>query len=380
MPFKLIDTTLRDGEQAPGIVFDYKDKYKIATLLDQLGIEEVEIGTPALGLQEINDIRKLISCNFNFRTLVWSRALAKDIIEASKTKADGINISFPVSEIQLNALEKDYHWIRSDLPFLIQLAKDHFEFVAVGAQDASRAAPDFLDEYIGICKENEADRVRIADTVGILNPIRTHKLMLHIKEKFPLMTFEFHGHNDLGMATGNSLSAILAGTDAVSVTVNGLGERAGNTALEELIMASIVSAGFEPVYHLEKLNHLCTLVSQLSNRPIPVNKSITGILAFKHESGIHCNSLSKNKLTYQPFDNTSIGNENYEICIGKHSGKASIKQFFKNKKIKISDEECNLILYQVKQLSCSTKGLVSAPQLIELYRKLSKSRNLITIQ
>ncbi|MGK7396577.1 MAG: homocitrate synthase/isopropylmalate synthase family protein [Candidatus Cyclobacteriaceae bacterium M3_2C_046] len=371
MKCSIIDTTLRDGEQAPGVVFNWKDKLQIACELEKLGIEEVEIGTPALSSTESGEISRLIECQFNFKTLVWSRARTADILQASQTRADGINISFPVSTIQLSALEKNYDWVRLQLPRIIRTAKDHFSFVAVGAQDASRANAHFLEEYVSICLQQGVNRVRIADTVGVFNPQTTYQLMHKLKSRFGSIQFEFHGHNDLGMAVGNAVSAILAGTDAVSATINGIGERAGNVPLEELLMALKVSARMNMTYDLKQLKHVSDLVANLSGRPLALNKPVTGSMAFCHESGIHCSSLIKDKNTYQPFDETIIGNSMINFYFGKHSGKAILKHYFlKAQRVNLSDQDCTTLLKQVKELAQNQKGQVTPAQLNQLFLQL----------
>lgn len=167
----LIDTTLRDGEQAPGVVFSLNDKMEIAQKLDELGIPELEIGTPAMGGPEQHDIKSLLNQGFSFDATCWARAIKADLDAALKCGAKRINFSFPVSDIQLKTIGKDRNWVWAQLPEIMNFAIDNFEFVAVGAQDASRANQIFLNEYIQAATFYGAKRVRIADTVGILNPV-----------------------------------------------------------------------------------------------------------------------------------------------------------------------------------------------------------------
>ncbi len=363
--FHLIDSTLRDGEQAPGVVFTLHEKLRIASLLDLCGVKEVEVGTPAMGGNEINDIREIVRAGFNFDKLCWARSKEFDIEESAKTGANRINISFSVSDIQLAAMGRDKNWILKQVRPLIEFARQRFDFIAVGAQDASRANRDFLNEFIAACISENVNRIRLADTVGILNPFSTAELFTSISKKFPLANFEFHGHNDLGMATANALAAFMSGANAVSATVNGLGERAGNTCLEEIAVALKVSSESDSGIQLPQLQQLCKYVSEFSNQPIHPSKPVTGNNICLHESGIHCKSLLRDELSYQPFRAEEIGKKP-EMVIGKHSGKAAIQNYFRNKKIELNDADTLILTEQVKRLSTTKKRALHDDELLFL--------------
>lgn len=216
----IIDSTLRDGEQAPGVVFTLDEKLRIAALLEDCGVKEVEVGTPAMGEGEVRMIREIVNSGFRFDKLCWARAKEFDIEESAKTGANRINISFSVSDIQLSAMGRNTDWVMKQIQPMIAFARQRFDFVAIGAQDASRANRDFLNEFIAACLAERVDRIRLTDTVGILNPFSTAQFFSSVSEKFPFVDFEFHGHNDLGMATANSVSALLSGAQSVSATIN----------------------------------------------------------------------------------------------------------------------------------------------------------------
>ncbi len=363
----LIDSTLRDGEQAPGVVFTLGEKLRIADLLDTCGVKEVEVGTPAMGLDEQEAIRQIVRSGFRFDKLCWARAKESDIEDSAKTGANRINISFSVSDIQLLAMGKNTSWVMKQLRPLISFARRRFDFVAVGAQDASRANREFLDEFISACVAEGVDRIRIADTVGILNPFSTAKLFSEISQKFPRTDFEFHGHNDLGMATANSVSAFLSGAQSASATINGLGERAGNACLEELAVALKVSAGINTGINLQEIQEICGYVAKVSSRKIHESKPITGEMVCRHESGIHCRSLIENKLSYQPFHAEEIGRST-EMVIGRHSGISSIHQFFQAHDIVLSKPELESALSKAKKLALKNKRSLNRTEIFELLK------------
>lgn len=343
----IIDTTLRDGEQTPGVVFSPGEKMKIAELLDSLGVQEVEAGTPAIGCHERDAIREISSAGFSFLTSCWCRATAGDIQMASKLGTQAINISLPVSDVQISTLNKTRSWVLKELPRAIEFARQYFPHVTMGAQDASRANPDFLNTFISLASEAGAGRIRIADTVGLLDPQETYNLLLLLNRTFPEVQFEFHGHNDLGMATANAIMAIKAGTKCISATVNGLGERAGNSALEE-ILAYMQFKMEDLRYNTREINQLCSYVSGITESSIPVNKAITGKNAFRHESGIHTSSIIRNVNSYQILNPLDFGVSPTSFSFGKHSGKNAIIHFFKSLDYPINGDVAAFILKKMK--------------------------------
>ncbi|TCO07138.1 homocitrate synthase/isopropylmalate synthase family protein [Natronoflexus pectinivorans] len=365
-----IDTTLRDGEQAPGVVFDLAEKMAICHLLDRTGITEVEIGTPAMGNKEINEIRYLCSSGFGFITTAWCRASIDDILAASRCGTDGVHISFPVSDILLNSMNRNRVWVMKNIKELLARALDLFPFVTVGAQDGSRCETSFLNEFIDAAEKYGAARIRIADTVGTLTPKQTSQLFSSIIKTHGSIPFEFHAHNDLGLATANILSAYDAGVQSFSVTVNGLGERAGNGALEEVAMAFEVGEKISCELDTTLFSQLSEMVAKTSNRPIHPSKPITGNLVLTHESGIHTASIIRDRNSYQLIHAESIGREETPFVFGKHSGRNSIIHFFKNLQIEISDEFCDEILSRVKEQAETYKTPIKEIELMDIYNQL----------
>ncbi|MDR3340899.1 MAG: homocitrate synthase [Candidatus Symbiothrix sp.] len=344
----LIDSTLRDGEQAPGVVFHDKEKITLAQMLDDTGIDEIEAGTPAMGENECRLIRRIAKLGLHARISVWCRAVKRDVELAAETGAEGIHIAFPVSDIQLAAMHKDWEWVKDNLLQMTDYAHSLFQYVSVGAQDASRCSFEQLLHFMAIAEKQAICRIRIADTVGVLTPLNTVDLIQLIRNNYPQLDIDFHGHNDLGMATANAITAWQSGASSLSVTVNGLGERAGNASLEEILMI------FSQIHHFSKydtsqLFSLCKYVSLISGRPIPDGKPVCGDMVFSHESGIHAKGTLANTTAFQAFDGQLIGRESYRNLFGKHSGKGAILDVLKRNHVPVDEEMISVLLKNIRQ-------------------------------
>lgn len=368
MDYKLIDTTLRDGEQAPGVSFSLKEKIKIAALLDEAGIQEVEIGTPIISPKEEKTIGALIAQGFRFDSTCWARANRDDLMSSKRTGAERINISFPVSAIHLSSMNKDRNWLMNTLKSILREAKDLFGFVSVGAQDASRTDQTFLDEFVEQAVGLGADRIRLADTVGIMHPLSTARMFEHYKKICNGIELEYHAHNDLGMATANTLVALQSGASCASLTVNGLGERAGNAALEEVVAALNYSVHHNNRINLEKCAELSAYIEKVSGRKNADSKPIVGKRVFSHESGIHCRSLMNDPMSYHAFNPKDIGQVS-SFVIGKHSGSAIIQSVLNEEGINVSKDDSQKVLSAIKSGEYSGSEL-NKHDLLDLYKQL----------
>ena len=373
----ICDTTLRDGEQTAGIVFANIEKYKIAQMLDDAGVQQIESGIPAMGGDEKKAVKHIAHMGLSASVLGWNRADIQDINDSIDCDVDSVAISMSSSDIHIqNKLRKSREWVLDKITESVQHAADHGLYISCNAEDASRADLDYLIKFAKTAKEAGAMRLRYCDTIGREDPFTAYDRVKKIIDTVKI-DVEMHTHNDFGMANANTFAGIKAGAKFLSTTVMGIGERSGNTALEEIVMTCRhllnIDAGIDPL----KMRPLAEFVSVASGRPIAVSKPFLGSNCFAHEAGIHTDGIIKDHKNYEPYDPEEVGLKR-SIVIGKHSGRNTLVSDLAKRGVTLDEDTASLLLENVRIASISLKRSLTSDELFYLYDNLVKGKNLFS--
>lgn len=369
----ILDTTLRNGEKTAGVVFSKHEKIRIARMLDEIGIPEIEIGTPGLGDLEKDIIKAVLKSNLNAKLYAYCDADVEAIEAAAATGIKNVVINISTSDIHIKEIYgQNRTWVVNRLREAIRAAsKNDLKFI-ISAEDATRTELEFLLKLISLAKRKGAERFRICDTVSRFDPFRTFMNISTINSAvgFPL---EMYNHNDFGMATANGMAAIRGGAAGLVVSIGGLGDGTGNAALEEIIMALRYLENIELGIETSKFREIAEYVAKASSRAVPIWKAIVGTNVFAHESGIHTDGVIKNPKNYEVFNPAEVGLTR-QIVVGKHSGSHTILHKFKEYDIELADREANDILAMTRSMSVDLKRPLFDKELMYIYKEYKSKK------
>ena len=372
-PVFIDDTTLRDGEQTAGVVFANQEKIHIARLLDQIGVHQIEAGVPAMGGDEKDAIREIASLGLSASVMGWNRAVIADLKHSLDCGVDAVAISISSSDIHIeHKLGRDREWVLYSVREAVRFAKDHDLYVSVNAEDSSRSDPAFLIEFAENAREAGADRLRYCDTVGILDPLGTYKQVKTLIDAVDI-EIEMHTHNDFGMATANAIAGLEAGATYVNTTVNGLGERAGNASMEELVMALRYNQGVEMEIQTSLFRELAEYVALASGRSIPTWKPVVGGNLFVYESEGRASGVVRDPATYEMFLPGEVGLLR-RFSVGKYSGPSVVHRKLREHGYHPSREEIAQLVPVLRSRSVSLKRSLFDSEVIEAHLMLKERK------
>jgi len=369
----IIDSTLRSGEQTAGVVFSKNEKIRIAKMLDEIGIPELEVGVPNISSSERETIREILNLNLSSRIFGYLEAIPANISYAKECGLKNIVVTVFTSDGHIKEkYKKSKNVLIASLKETIkEIKKNDLDFI-ISAEDGTRADLELLLQIINIAKSKGALRVRICDSVGAFDPFKT---FLRINTILSAIDFpiEVHTKNNFGMATANGLAAIRAGASSIMTSVNGLAEGTSNAALEEIVMALKYLENIDLGINTSRFREISEYVAKSSSRAIPVWKAIVGTNVFAHESGIHADGVLKNPRNYEVFEPAEVGLTR-QLVVGKHSGSHTILHKFKEFGIDLTDTEANEILALTRAMSVDLKRTLFDKELMYIYRDYKESK------
>lgn len=352
----IYDTTLRDGEQTPGVTITTDEKITIAEKLDKLGVDVIELGFPAASLGEQKTFKEASKLGLNAQISGLARALTKDIDKAIDADADYIH-----TFIGTSPLHRDYKLKMSKEEILdkavtaVEYIKDHGIIAEFSCEDATRTELDYLLKVFGAVQDAKVDKINVPDTVGVTIPGKMNELITNLRQEINV-PISVHCHNDFGLAVANTLAAIEAGAKQAQCTINGLGERAGNASLEEIVMSLHKFYDINTNINSKLLVNTSETVSRITGVKMPPNKAIVGENAFAHEAGIHVQGILANSETYEALNPEEVGHKR-RIVLGKLTGANAVRAKLDEYNIKLNDEQFNTLFRKIKSLGDAGKTI-----------------------
>jgi D-citramalate synthase len=357
---RIFDTTLRDGEQTPGVSLTPENKLRIAKSLDKLGVDVIEAGFAAVSKGEEEAVKFIANEGLKAEVCCFVRGVKKDIDIALKCDAQSVHLVIPTSDLHLQyKLKKTREDVLKLVEESVQYAKDHGLIVELSAEDSTRTDFNFVKKFFAKGISVGADRICPCDTVGVLTPEKSYKFFSDMRKAFKDIIISAHCHDDFGLGVANSIASLRAGANQVHATINGLGERAGNAALEEIAAALRLIYGVDLSIKTELLYSTSTLVARLTGIPVQPNKAIVGENAFTHESGIHTHAILSHPSTYEAISPEMVG-VTRRIVAGKHSGSHGINSSLEKMGLHPTDEQLKDVSMRVKTLGDKGKKVTDA--------------------
>jgi D-citramalate synthase len=357
---RIFDTTLRDGEQTPGVSLTPENKLRIAKRLDELGVDIIEAGFAAVSEGEMEAVKLIAKQGLKAEICSAARGTRGDIDAVAKSGADSIHLIIPVSDLHIEfKLKKTREQVLQITRDTVKYAKDSGLIVELSAEDATRADVEYLKTFFKTGIEAGADRVVACDTVGVLTPERSYELFSDLRRSLDAPVVSVHCHNDFGMAVANTIAALRAGANQFHATINGLGERAGNASLEEIVVSLMSLYKLKLGIKTELLYGISQLVSRLTGIVVQPNKAIVGENAFTHESGIHTQGMLAHPSTYEPIEPELVGGTR-RLAPGKHAGSAGLKAALAGMGLLPSEEQLKEIFLRVKSVGDKGKTVTDA--------------------
>jgi homocitrate synthase NifV len=378
---RILDITLRDGEQAVGVIFTRREKEQIAALLAGIGVPAIEAGFPALGAEEKACVQAVVDRKLRvwrdgrptapLQVYAFARARREDVSDAAECGVDSVVLSISTSNVHIERkFRRSPQWVLEQIGEAADEAKRHGLRFTISSEDSTRTDLSFLTEFYQEAERLGASMLRYCDSVGKDDPFTTYERMRHIRRKVSV-PIEMHAHNDFGMATANVLAGLRAGASSVAASIGGLGERAGNSPLEEIVMGLQYLHGIDTHIDTTRFREVAEYVAGASRRAIPIWKAIIGTNVFAHESGIHADGILKNPTNYEAFSPEAVGLER-QMIIGKHSGsKALIHKFVDEFGMDLDEETAAQLLERVRSAAVELKRPLFDKELMLMHKEIT---------
>ncbi len=367
----LEDTTLRDGEQAPGVALGRAAKLAVFEGLIAAGVRWIEAGIPAMGGEEVAALRAMLDAADGVQLIAWNRGVRDDVAYSLDLGFRAVHIGLPASDVLLrNSVGRTRTWLLQQAADLVRYAKDRGAFVSISAEDVGRAEIPFLQHYAATVWEAGADRLRLSDTIGVLTPEGYGERVAAIVRACPI-DLQCHTHNDFGLGVANTLAGLHAGARYFHCTINGIGERAGLPDLAQMAMSLQRLYGIDLGIDSTQLTGLSDLMAQVSgHEPLPW-QPLVGRNAFAHESGIHVSAMLHDPSTFEPLQPEAMG-ASRQFVLGKHTGRAAIASALGRVGLVADPQQLRMLVDAVRDLAIAQGGALTTGQLVELYHRAIK--------